>query len=162
MGSREGIEKTAAKRIGVSHREWKRRVDSGQKWCTTCKRWLAVSSFGSDASRGDGRKANCRDCANEIARSSYFPRPRPKPGRAFVPARDNDKKQARRRVNHLVDVGILPRPNDLPCKDCGHRHTRGGMRHEYDHFRGYHSDHHEDVEAVCVSCHRERERQRNG
>ena len=74
-----------------------------------------------------------------------------------MPSRDGDKKQARRRVNYLVDIGLLPDPDDVPCVDCGHLGA-DGPRHEYDHYLGYEAVHHEDVEPVCSSCHHERER----
>jgi hypothetical protein len=73
-------------------------------------------------------------------------------------ARDGDREQARGRVNHLVRVGLLPDPNDVPCTDCGHTGT--DRRHEYDHHHGYAPAHHEDVQAVCSGCHHRRERAR--
>ena len=72
-------------------------------------------------------------------------------------AREGDYRQARRRVNYLVDLGLLPRPNNLPCADCGHVWKPGQLRHEYDHHLGYDAQHHEDVEAVCTPCHHDRE-----
>ena len=78
-----------------------------------------------------------------------------------MPSRDGDKKQARRRVNYLVDIGLLPDPDDVPCVDCGHLGA-DGPRHEYDHYLGYSAEHHEDVEAVCSGCHHKREAVRDG
>lgn len=72
-------------------------------------------------------------------------------------ARDGDSKQAQRRVNHLVALELIPRPNALLCADCGHEWTLGQLRHEYDHYLGYSAEHHEDVEAVCTPCHHNRE-----
>lgn len=77
----------------------------------------------------------------------------PKPN----PARDGDKVQARARVNTQVQHGLRPHPNTLPCVDCGHVWTPGGRRHEYDHHQGYAAEHHEDVEPVCVRCHKKRD-----
>lgn len=63
-------------------------------------------------------------------------------------------------MNYLVDAGLIPDPNDLPCADCGHVYTPEGRRHEYDHYLGYAPEHHEDVEAVCTTCHHARETER--
>jgi len=54
----------------------------------------------------------------------------------------------------------MPHPNTLPCSDCGHIHADGERRHEYDHHRGYEGDAKFDVEAVCTTCHADRERGR--
>ena len=75
-------------------------------------------------------------------------------------ARDGDKKQARARVNHRVDVGLIPDPNNLPCSDCGHIYVHGERRHEHDHARGYSRAHQLYVEAVCTTCHHAREARR--
>lgn len=71
------------------------------------------------------------------------------------PTRAGDKKQARRRVNYLVEQGRLANPNTVPCADCGH--IGSGPRHEYDHHNGYGPAHQLDVQAVCSSCHHTRE-----
>lgn len=70
-----------------------------------------------------------------------------------APAREGDKRQARRRVNHEVETGRRPHPNTLPCADCGHVWIDGERRHEYDHHLGYDAAHHGDVQAVCTTCH---------
>ncbi len=80
-----------------------------------------------------------------------------RPGPDPAPPRDGDKVQARQRVNQMVKTGILPRPNDLPCKDCAHEWKIGDKRHEYDHFKGYAAEHHLDVEPVCSPCHAKRD-----
>lgn len=73
------------------------------------------------------------------------------------PPRDGDKKQARKRVNVLVRTGRIPRPNALPCTDCGHVWSPGERRHEYDHYLGYGAAHHLDVQPVCTTCHAQRD-----
>lgn len=130
------------------------------KACRTCRRQLPLSAFGRDRSRADGLAYVCRHCKNNSARATYTPIPRPGPGRQFVPSRDGDVRQARRRVNHLVDVGVLPAPNRVPCVDCGHVWRKSERRHEYDHYLGYEAAHHADVEAVCTTCHHARENAR--
>lgn len=159
-GTTEGAEKRAAQNAGVSLTEYRRLRSVGLKYCTRCKIWEPVSGFGLDPSRNDGLAAACRQSRGHHSRSAYTPRAR-KRGKRLVEPRDNDRKQARGRVNHLVTVGVLPRPGSLPCKDCGH--IGEGRRHEYDHYLGYSPEHHEDVEAVCSKCHHHRERVlRNG
>ncbi|MFF5261307.1 hypothetical protein ACFY4C_20385 [Actinomadura viridis] len=63
-------------------------------------------------------------------------------------------------MNYLVDAGLIPDPNELPCVDCGHVYTPEQRRHEYDHHLGYAPEHHEDVEPVCTTCHHAREAER--
>lgn len=156
----EGAIKVAAKKAGVTVAEYRRKKAKGLKWCTKCKTWHPESSFGRDSSRYDRLSAKCRESSRAVGRAAYQPKPRPAKGRSFVPARDGDKLQARRRVNHFVEVGLLPNPNDLPCLDCGHRDS--DRRHEYDHYLGYAAEHHEAVQAVCTTCHHRREGERNG
>lgn len=127
------------------------------KQCSSCNETKPVSAFAKDRSRSDGLTYRCRACRNAGARGSYSPKERPASGRRFVAPRDGDVRQARRRVNHLVDVGILPDPNTVPCVDCGHVYAEGERRHEYDHHLGYTAEHHEDVEPVCTTCHHARE-----
>ena len=119
------------------------------KWCTACKATHDRDAFGLDASRGDGLAARCLASRRVTIKKkrTVFKRH----GR-LVPARDGDKKQARRRVNYLVEQGRFPSPNALPCTDCGH--LADDRRHEYDHHLGYAAEHHENVEAVCSVCHR--------
>jgi hypothetical protein len=158
MGSKTGIMKIAAKRAGLTLEAYQRRLDGGEKWCTRCKDWHQRSDFGKDQSRGDGLTAQCAIGRNSSSRQSYVPRPRPKPGRRFVAVRCGDKKQAVHRVNYLVHIGILPNPNAIACTDCGH--TGADKRHEYDHYKGYDAENHENVQPVCTACHHRRERER--
>lgn len=160
MGSAAGVEKTSAARIGVTLEEYRERVAAGGKWCGGCKAWHDRSEFAADRSRYDGLTANCREYRLRRSRERYQPRPRPLKGRRYAAARDGDQRQARGRVNYLVDAGLIPDPNDLPCADCGHVYTPEGRRHEYDHYLGYAPEHHEDVEAVCTTCHHARETER--
>jgi hypothetical protein len=79
-----------------------------------------------------------------------------RPGPAPQPPRDGDKVQARQRINVEVRTGRRPRPNTIPCVDCGHVWKAGERRHEYDHHLGYKAEHHYDVQAVCTRCQRAR------
>jgi hypothetical protein len=157
MGSAEGALKTAAARTGHSVTEYLDRMNAGLRWCYQDQAWEPADDFGKDSSRIDGLGRSCRRSVNARARAAYDPKPRPASGRRFVEPRDDDRKQARRRVNYLVGAGLLPHPNALPCTDCGRTWLDGAPRHEYDHYLGYAQDHHEDVEAVCSRCHHARE-----
>lgn len=104
----------------------------------------------------------CRTCRNAWVRSRYVRRG-PPPRRGWqVPARDGDKKQARRRVNYLVEQGLIPKPADLPCMDCADSVFSHDYRHEYDHYAGYDGPNQLLVEVVCSKCHRNREAARRG
>ncbi len=154
--TKRGAIKCAAARIGVSIDYYDRKTAAGEKWCTRCKAWHLLAAFGRDLSRFDGLTAVCVSARKQFSRERYTPKPRPKPGRKYVAARDGDRFQARGRVNHLVNMGILPDPDERPCIDCGHV-AGDGVRHEYDHHLGYAAEHHEHVEVVCLLCHRKRE-----
>lgn len=157
MGSALGAEKVAAGRVGLSHEAYVARLASGEKWCTRCKTFHGRAAFGVDVHRTDGLTSYCLASRRVTAR-----RPRPRTGfRGWrVDGRDGDTLQARRRVNYLVEQGVIPKPNALPCVDCGHVYEAGGKRHEYDHFLGYDVEHHLDVEVVCTDCHHRREKER--
>ena len=80
-----------------------------------------------------------------------------KPGPSPQQARNGDKQQARQRINVEVRTGHRPHPNLIACTDCGHIHSPGERRHEYDHHLGYDAEHHLDVESVCTICHAKRD-----
>ena len=150
---------TAAKRIGISVDEYLSHRVSGEKWCTACKAWHLEQEFGKDLTRGDGLSASCL--------SSRHVRKRTKRTRFhshgwLKPVRNGDKKQARRRINYLVEKGVIPHPNELPCTDCGDDFDDNKRRHEYDHARGYDGENQLYVEPVCSSCHHKREVARRG
>lgn len=159
--TKEGALKIAAKKAGVSIEEYQIKREQGLKWCTNCREWHPTDAFGVDRSRWDGLVPSCKESKNTLSRTHYVSVARDIPkGRNFVEPRDDDRKQARRRVNYFVEAGLIPHPNTLPCTDCGHSYGPGKKRHEYDHYLGYGPEHHEDVEAVCLICHRARERKR--
>lgn len=62
MGSKEGTIKVAAKRLGIEYREYLAHIASGEKHCTKCKQWKAISDFPIDRTRGDGYAARCHEC----------------------------------------------------------------------------------------------------
>lgn len=156
-GNAHGALCAAAAKTGLSPHEYQDRLDQGLKYCWRCHDWHETSEFGIDRSRVDQLASSCRRSLSDARKQRYERKERGR-GRRIVAARPNDKLQARRRVNYLVDVGLLANPNDLSCTDCGHHGT--GPRHEYDHHMGYEPANHEQVEAVCAPCHHKREDER--
>ena len=62
MGSKIGVQKIAAKRLGISFEEYLAHIDAGEKWCHKCTQWKQQNLFSKDRHRGDGLKAICREC----------------------------------------------------------------------------------------------------
>lgn len=148
--------KTAAVRSGLSLDEYLARIQSGQKRCVRCKAWKAADSFNVDASRWDGRYAQCVDCQQAQHRAAYVPVPpelRKPMGPAREDPRDGDKLQARHLINMDVQAGRRANPNELHCTACGHKGP--DRRHEYHHHMGYAARHHYDVIPLCSTCHHE-------
>jgi hypothetical protein len=146
-----------ARRNGLEVHKYLAKRAAGQKRCRRCRLWLATTRFSSDRSRSDGLKTICRKCSTAVRKKTGAPRGR---GPQASPERDGDAKQARRRVNVLINTGRLPRPNDCACHDCGHIHAAGERRHEYDHYLGYGTGNHLKVQAACSRCHHTRETNR--
>lgn len=147
-----GALKIAAKIIGVTLEEYQRRTFRGEKWCSGCKEWHIIELFGKDASRYDRLSTVCLAYRKTLYERKYIHRVRiSKKGSRFVLPRDNDKKQARARVNHLIDIGIMSDPKELPCSDCGHIY-KNDSRHEY-HHESYNADKQEIVVVLCSKCH---------
>jgi hypothetical protein len=70
---------------------------------------------------------------------------------------EEDRVRARSAINQKIRSGKVPDPNDVPCADCGHEYNgKDGIRHEYDHYKGYSEDHALDVKSVCTDCHKRR------
>lgn len=129
------------------------------RWCWACKVAHPLAAFGRDPSRGDGLARQClasRRVKAPKQRTTY------KRHGWLTPARSGDKKQARRRVNYLVERGRIPHPNSLPCIDCADEVYGLSFRHEYDHAKGYDTANQLYVEPVCSRCHHAREEARCG
>lgn len=153
----EGARKIAAIKAGVSYEEYESRVSNGEKWCYRCKTFHFKKVFGIDRTRYDGLSSACLDSKRAKVkknRSKFH-----KHG-WLKPTRDNDKLQARRRINYLVESGSIPHPETLPCLDCWDAIWANSYRHEYDHARGYVGENQLYVEVVCSRCHGIRERVR--
>lgn len=65
MGSRLGVMKIAAARVGMSLQEYQERLSRGLKRCWKCKEWKHTDDFTIDCSRGDGLSSACYDCIRE-------------------------------------------------------------------------------------------------
>lgn len=162
-GNACGALKRCAALTGLSVDEYAARRARGEKWCYACREWRSTSEFQIDRSRGDGLSALCGSCRATRARSRYVAKPRvSRIGIAMVPARDGDRRQARARVNHQIEIGLRPAANSLPCVDCGDVWADGKPRHEYDHHLGYSPEHQLAVEPVCRRCHVRRTWDRRG
>ena len=164
MQTKAGGLKIAAARSGVSVEEWQRRTAAGLKWCVNCREWQPRTTFKVDRSRADGLVPSCAESRNRRARELRVPVPaedRKPMGPPPMAPRDDDKAQARQRINVEVRTGRRPRPNTLPCTDCGHVWKPGERRHEYDHYLGYAAEHHYDVQPVCTLCHHKRDNKRS-
>lgn len=150
--TKQGALKVAAKNRGITYSDYLEKIKEGLKWCSGCKQWHDYSAFGLDATRSDGLSASCLKYRRLFYKKSYTPKKRKsKKGSRFVKVRDGDRKQARSRVNHLVEIGLFPSPNSLKCSICNN--TRPSKRNEYHHHNGYGRRHHEDVIVMCSSCH---------
>lgn len=126
---------------------------AGFSWCTQCRSYLTHDYFGKDSSRWNGLDTKCIVCRagrNRIGRLARVDVPRRR-GRRFASPRNGDKVQARGRANHLMRLGLVPAPNDVPCSECGH--IGGDRRHELHHHLGYGGVHHDDVIVLCSACH---------
>jgi hypothetical protein len=131
--------------------------------CSSCSETKPLESFALDKTHANGRTSVCRDCRNAKQRAKYVRKPAcSRRGVLLAQTRNGDKKQARRRINHLVETGQLPRPEDLGCMDCGDAQGFNAARHEYDHARGYDGANQLYVEPVCSVCHHHREEARRG
>jgi hypothetical protein len=62
MGSKLGVMKVAAKRLGLSLEEYSAKFVVGLKWCIRCKSWKSIGEFGTDQSRGSGKASRCAAC----------------------------------------------------------------------------------------------------
>jgi len=62
MGSKEGILKVAAKRLGMSYDDYLERISNGFKHCRKCKKWKQKTFFHKDSTRGDGFSPICKKC----------------------------------------------------------------------------------------------------
>ena len=137
MGSKIGVMKLAASRIGISFEAYVSKRDEGLKWCYRCKCWKSTDHFDFDRSRGDGFAAACIPCRRVQIRRS-------RKGRA---PSAKVQGQASSAISYEIKCGRMARPTELPCRDCG------SSADEYHHHLGYARSHWFDVMPLCKSCH---------
>ena len=141
MGSRIGITKIAAKRIGITYDEYLSQTKSGLKWCHRCKRWKERERFGIDRSRGDGHHAICQDC-----RHVKIPKQRKNP--TGVTPREQSKASSA--ISYMIRKGYMKPARKFNCKDCGKQAD------VYHHHRGYSPDAWFKFVPLCHACHQNR------
>ena len=137
MGSKLGVLKVAAKRLGLSLEQYQKNIDNGLKWCTVCKQWRPQELFGIDKYRGSGLRAPCFTCSRVHQR---------KQRRCLAPSK-NIQQKAAYTVNRAIKKGYLADPKSLPCINCGNQ------AENYHHHLGYDRNHWLDVQALCKKCH---------
>lgn len=117
------------------------------KICGHCKRNKSTPEFSTNSRYKDGLHNWCRECSREYRREYEKTHPRPYSVRKKEYYLGNkDHLKARRRVNHLVERGLLPKVHTMTCVDCG------GKAAHYDHYKGYEMENWESVQPVCVRC----------
>lgn len=62
MGSKIGIMKVSAKRLGIDFEEYMAHVNNGEKHCGKCRTWVSLDKYHVDNNRGDGRASVCISC----------------------------------------------------------------------------------------------------
>lgn len=62
MGSKAGVLKVVAARLGMTVSEYQHLRDSGKKRCVKCKAWVPCDHFVVDRSRSDGLGTKCKAC----------------------------------------------------------------------------------------------------
>lgn len=137
MGSKVGVLKIAAQKVGIPIEEYTSKTSSGLKWCSKGKHWKLRSEYHSDASRGDGLKAACKSCA--YARSFKVPE--------LTPESKAQQAAASNAVRTAVRQGLLNPVSKCLC-NCG-----APARH-YHHYAGYDPENWLKVEPVCNPCHK--------
>lgn len=138
MGSRAGVEKMTATRLGLPVEEFRRRNAGGLKFCWRCREWKPREMFSSDRTRGDGLKSVCQPCDHVlIRRSQRLSRPDVKTG-----------NRASEAVRQAIRRGDLCPVDECACVACGL------PAQDYHHHLGYEDSHLLDVVPLCKSCHR--------
>ena len=72
MGSRLGIEKSAATKTRLSVEEWRARRTAGMRWCFRCRSWHPLEAFSIDRSRSQERTASCKACTSLASTASRY------------------------------------------------------------------------------------------
>jgi hypothetical protein len=117
------------------------------KTCEKCKDTKPVDDFAPNRNRKDGRHNWCRECSRAYRREyeKTHPRTYEQRKKEYYEG-DWDHLRARRRVNHAVEKGALPRVSTQACLDCG------AQAYAYDHYKGYAEENWLTVQPVCRKC----------
>lgn len=137
MGSKLGVLKVAASRLGVTFEEYQSKLKDGLKWCFSCGQWKPRVFFGLNCLKGDGLSPQCFSCVRvrtKKKRKISGPSPRLQNKISYV-------------IRVAIQRGLLARPTILPCIGCGKPAV------EYHHHLGYGRSHWLDVQALCKKCH---------
>jgi len=71
-GRKVGAEKSAARKTGCSHEEWRRRRSAGERWCYRCRAWKRAENFARDRSRSTGSASICKPCNSARSTRSRY------------------------------------------------------------------------------------------
>lgn len=140
MGSKLGVLKIAAKRIGIEFDEYMSNLENGLKWCHQCKAWKSKFRFGGDVTRGDGLGAACLECRRVRVRKR----------RKIATPSIKVQSQASSAISNEVKRGRMVKATALVCCDCG------ANAEHYHHHLGYARSHWLDVVPLCMKCHAKR------
>ena len=127
------------------------------KKCNGCKALLAISCFGKNKSKQDGRQPYCKDCGKARDKASYS---RPERKKSVAEHRDRNKETNKEYVFDFLKKN--------PCVDCGETnpifldfdHVRGVKRKDISSAlrRGWKLDtlieEIQKCDVRCVKCHR--------
>lgn len=136
MGSKFGVTKVAAIRIGISVDRYQKMLSDGFKHCTKCKIWQPKELFNKDNHRGDGLASICRHCNSK------------KKEKVGGPESARQETLAVEAIRKAIRNGRMRAAKELPCFYCGNNASH------YHHYLGYEEKHRLDVRAACRSCHR--------
>lgn len=64
--------KNAARRTGLSIKQWIERRQNGLRWCFRCRTWGPVEQFCIDKSRLGGRASSCKPCMSDASTASRY------------------------------------------------------------------------------------------
>ena len=137
VGSKVGVMKVAAKRLGMGFEQYAAMIAEGLKGCFACGTWKPRSEFCSDVSRCSGLDTKCSSCRRVRVRKQ----------RRMVAPSVKEQQAASSAVSYAVATGRFPAIDTLQCHKCG------GDAEHYHHHNGYAVENRLDVIPLCRSCH---------
>lgn len=109
MGSRFGVLKASARRIGISFDKYLARVRAGEKYCWRCRSWKPSTAFNVDRSKADGHTASCQSCRRKPKQLRLI-RPTPAEDARLRYATDPEHRFRRRQHSHSRQRSVAPLP----------------------------------------------------